>query len=160
MYQKAVFVLAVFFIGSTSSLFAQEELLEGMKSWCGTWAMKTSKQTIIEEWDYVKPGLMHGTSSVITPDGDTIPTETIKLNVVKGIVFYTPTVKAQNDNQPVPFKLTNESENYWRFENASHDFPQVIEYRKINEETLKAVISGTDASGKEKKMEFNYTKYN
>ena len=160
MFQKTVFVVAIFFVGSINTLFAQDELLEGMKSWCGTWVMKTSKQTIIEEWDFVKPGLMHGSSSLVTPDGDTIPTETIKLNVAKGIVFYTPTVKAQNDNQPIPFKLVNESDNYWRFENTSHDFPQVIEYRKMNEETLKAIISGTDSSGKEKKMEFRYTKAN
>jgi hypothetical protein len=160
MFQKFVVVLVLVFIGSSKNIFAQEELLDGMKSWCGTWIMKTSKQTIIEEWDFVNPSLMQGTSSVVTPDGDTIPTETIRLEVLRGIVFYTPTVKAQNDNQPVPFKLINESEEFWRFENAGHDFPQVIEYRKINDETLKATISGKDSSGKEKKMEFNYTKAN
>lgn len=160
MFRKILIFFIVIITGSLNSVQAQDDLIDGMKSWCGTWVMKTSKQTIVEEWDFASPGLMEGTSSVVTPEGDTIPTESLKLNVIKGIVVYTSTVKSQNNNQPIPFKLINESENYWRFENTSHDFPQVIEYLKINDDHLKATISGLDASGKEKKMEFNYTKAN
>ena len=160
MFIKISVIVIILSVGLSKSVRAQEHLLNGMKSWCGTWVMKTSKQTIVEEWDIVNADLMQGTSSVVTPDGDTIPTETLKLSVMKGIVFYTSTVKAQNNNQAIPFKLTTESESYWRFENTAHDFPQVIEYQKINDEKFKAIISGPDANGTEKKMEFNYTKAN
>jgi hypothetical protein len=160
MFLKISVIVIILSVGFSKSVRAQEHLLDGMKSWCGTWVMKTSKQTIVEEWDIAHDDLMQGTSSVVTPDGDTIPTETLKLNVMKGIVFYTSTVKAQNSNQAIPFKLITESESYWRFENTTHDFPQVIEYQKINEGNLKATISGPDANGKEKKMEFNYIKAN
>jgi hypothetical protein len=57
-------------------------------------------------------------------------------------LIYSPTVKGQNNDESVDFKLSSESENTFVFENPKHDYPQKIVYKKVNENSLVATISG------------------
>ena len=55
---------------------------------------------------------------------------------------YLATVKGQNDNKPVAFTSTNETENKLIFENPQHDYPQKITYTKGSNNTLTAEVTG------------------
>ena len=68
-------------------------------------------------------------------------------------LYYIPVVKNQNDGLPVKFAATTITKEKIVFENAQHDFPQVISYTKINKDSLVAEIAGTK-NGKERKQVF------
>ena len=55
---------------------------------------------------------------------------------------YTATVKGQNNDKPVAFKLTTTTENQVVFENPKHDYPQKISYTQITPDSLAVKISG------------------
>jgi hypothetical protein len=59
-----------------------------------------------------------------------------------GSIFYIPAVKDQNQGLPVKFRLTSSSDSELKFENPDHDFPQVIHYIKVNEDSIFATVSG------------------
>jgi uncharacterized protein YciI len=99
-----------------------------------------------ESWQYVNDSLFQATSFTLRPNGDTLVTETIDLTVQNGAIHYIPTVKGQNDNKPVPFRLAEQEGVSWVFENPDHDFPKRIRYALVGHDTLHAQISG---SGKE-----------
>lgn len=73
---------------------------------------------------------------------DTLHSESIVLTQTKEALIYRPTVKGQNNDQPVDFKLTSDLENSFTFENPKHDYPQKIVYKKLNDKSLVATISG------------------
>jgi len=83
--------------------------------------------------------------------------ETILLEEREGKLLYIPTVKGQNNDQPVPFTLTTAAGDSFVFENPAHDFPGKITYRKTSETTLVAKISGK-VNGKEESELFELTK--
>ena len=73
---------------------------------------------------------------------DTIVFETISLLQEEGKLSYIPTVKDQNNNMPVRFAQKTISDFSLVFENAAHDFPQIISYTRISKDSLVAEISG------------------
>ena len=91
--------------------------------------------------------------SYILKEKDTIVFETIRLIREQDNLFYIPTVKNQNNNQPVRFALKAISDTAFVFENLKHDFPQVISYTKINTDSLVATTSGTK-NGQERSETF------
>ena len=68
-------------------------------------------------------------------------------------LFYIPTVKNQNNGEPVSFKLVSGKNGEFVFENKQHDFPQRIIYRNPNPDSLYARIEGYQ-QGKVHKEEF------
>lgn len=95
-----------------------------------------------ESWQYLNDSLFRATAFTLRPNGDTLITETIDLTVLNGAIYYVPTVKGQNDNQPVPFRLAEQTGTSWVFENLHHDFPKRIRYALDGHDTLRAQISG------------------
>lgn len=118
----------------------------------GTWENKTPRGTIYETWTKVSPDEFSGKSYMLK-DTDTVIFETIRLVQEQDGLFYIPTVKNQNDGLPVRFALKTISDTVLVFENALHDFPQMISYTKISTDSLVAEISGT-RNGQERKQAF------
>lgn len=56
---------------------------------------------------------------------------------------YIVSVRNQNNEQPVAFTATKLENGNLEFENAQHDFPTRIVYKKITEDSLVATIFGT-----------------
>lgn len=73
---------------------------------------------------------------------DTVVFEKIQLVSREGNLFYIPTVRDQNNGQPITFALRTLSPEMIVFENPEHDFPQVISYTKMSSDSLVARISG------------------
>ncbi len=118
----------------------------------GTWECKTPKGSIYETWSKTNDNEFSGKSYIIK-EKDTIVFETIRLVQEQDGLFYTPTVKNQNDGLPVRFALKTISNTEMVFENPEHDFPQMISYTKIEKDSLTAEISGVK-NGQERKQSY------
>ncbi|WP_028295740.1 DUF6265 family protein [Olivibacter sitiensis] len=118
----------------------------------GTWENKTSRGSVYETWTKTGDNEFSG-KSYILKDKDSVIFETIRLVQQQGGLFYIPTVKNQNDGLPVRFALQAISDSVLVFENAQHDFPQIISYTRISADSLVAEISGTK-NGEERKQTF------
>jgi hypothetical protein len=123
----------------------------------GTWEMRHSKGYIIREvWEQKGSGLLIGASWKIV-GADTLLSETIEVKAKGKKMFYTPTVKGHNREQPVPFRLVSSENNRFVFENKKHDFPQRIIYHFISPTQLKAIVEGI-TEGQSKKFLFDFEK--
>jgi Domain of unknown function (DUF6265) len=123
----------------------------------GSWQMQTRRGVITEKWIIVNDHTLTGRSSLVRADGTEIPLEKIELVNRKGTYFYIPTVKNQNGEQPVEFKITSHNETGFVAENPQHDFPKRISYQLVNKDSIHAIIDdGTSASVK--KSDFYYSR--
>jgi hypothetical protein len=114
----------------------------------GRWENTTSNGLLIETWKKENDSTFLGESYFIINKKDTVHSESIVLKQVEGNLIYSPTVKGQNNDEPVNFTLNTEQDTSFGFENLKHDYPQKIVYKKINETNLVATISGKQ-QGKE-----------
>lgn len=120
----------------------QFEKLEKMNWLIGQWENTTTEGHLTETWSKVNDSTFTGQTYFIINIKDTVHNESIILTQVGGDLIYRPTVKGQNNDEAVDFKLTSEAENNFAFENPKHDYPQKIVYKKINDKSLVATISG------------------
>ncbi|WP_309641676.1 DUF6265 family protein [Flavobacterium sp.] len=119
----------------------KENKLESMNWLIGTWENKSDEGNMIETWSKTNDSLYVGGSYFIK-EKDTLHSESIELTQKANTILYIPTVKGQNNNQPVPFQLTKQTPKQLVFENPKHDFPQKIIYNQITADSLVATISG------------------
>ena len=118
----------------------------------GTWENKTKRGSLYETWSKTSPKAFTGMSFILK-DQDTIVFETIKLVEEHGKLLYIPTVTNQNAGLPVKFSSKTISERTLVFINHNHDYPQMISYTKISNDSLVAAISGIK-NGQEHKQLF------
>jgi hypothetical protein len=83
--------------------------------------------------------------------------EKIHLAFRNGNYYYIPTVKNQNGEQPVEFKITSNNETGFVAENPLHDFPKRISYTLVNKDSIHAVIDD-GAATPVKKSNFYYSR--
>ena len=107
----------------------------------GKWANTNPKRTLLEVWKKENDSTYIGQGYMVR-NQDTTETESIRLEQRAKQLFYVPTVKGQNNNAPVRFTLTQQTENQVVFENLQHDFPQKITYTLIYRDSLFAEVSG------------------
>ncbi len=136
----------------SSSTIQQKNEIKKAEWLIGTWINKTSKGDIYENWIKVSDQEFAGKSYIIK-ENKPVVFETIQLTQEHGGIFYTPIVKNQNNGLPVRFSLTTMSDSVMVFENPQHDFPQIIEYRNIESDSLVVEISGIN-NGLERKQIF------
>ena len=107
----------------------------------GTWETKTDGGDLIEIWSKTNDSTYTGGSYFIKSK-DTLHHESIVMSQKGEEVFYVPTVKGQNNDQPVSFKMTKQTADEMVFENPKHDYPQKIIYKQIAKDSMVATISG------------------
>jgi len=127
-------------------------LLDTAKWFIGTWQNPTSDGLFTEQWNQKNDSVYSAISTVIV-NKDTVFYESISLEQKKDSLYYIVSVKDQNKELPVSFKLISVTDNQLVFENAKHDFPSKITYSKIKEDSIVAFISGL-IDGKEKIEQF------
>jgi len=120
---------------------AEKKGIERVEWLTGTWLNKTKSSAIYEEWVRLNEQKLIGRSFLLE-NPDTVTLETIELIDERNTLFYIPTVSDQNNEQPVRFQMNNYTNNLISFENVDHDFPQVISYKRIGNDSLIATISG------------------
>lgn len=124
----------------------------------GTWKNTTSRGILYETWIKNGENEFVGKSYKVK-NQDTMIFERIRLVTEENQLFYIPTVGNQNKGLPVRFALKKISDKELVFENPEHDFPQVISYTKIREDSLVAEISGV-RNGETRRQAFPMKKVN
>lgn len=145
-----IFLSAALWISCQKS--GQKNLLADAQWLVGNWENKAPEGQFSEIWSQGENGVLNGKSYFIV-NKDTLFSENIELSQKDDAVFYTATVKGQNNNQPVAFKLTSSKPGELVFENPKHDYPQKIVYKKVNDDSLVAIISGSQ-QGKQSLEQF------
>lgn len=126
-------------------------------SWLfGEWQNKSPEGNATEIWERENDSMFAGKSYFVVGK-DTVSSETISLRQNGNELFYIPTVKGQNNEQPVKFALTSSTRKQLIFENSTHDFPQKIAYTQITNDSLMTEISGT-MNGKQNSQKFVLTR--
>lgn len=132
-------------------------LLDSARWFIGTWQNQTSESLFTEKWEQKNDSVYTGKSLVVLNNNDTVFYESISLEQKKDALFYTVSVKDQNNELPVSFKLISVSDKQLVFENSKHDFPSKITYLKISEDSIVAYIFGI-IEGEEKTEYFSMKK--
>jgi hypothetical protein len=108
-----------------------------------------------EEWAVVNRHHFRGISFQLDSNGNQKTQELIELKCEKESIIYAPRVFGQNDDQAIRFELLEIDESRLVFENKTHDFPQTIAYKKLDENRMTAIISGSEDFNF-KKIQFNF----
>jgi len=124
----------------------------------GKWQQTSSEGILTETWEKLNDSTYAGKSFFVIGK-DTVSSETIRIEQHGKTLLYIPTVKDQNNEQPISFVQTSSSSKQMIFENSKHDFPQLISYTQTNKTALVSEISGV-VNGKKKSQSFPMQKVN
>lgn len=107
----------------------------------GNWENNSANGNLSETWKKINDSTFQADSYFIK-NKDTLHFEKIQLNQKGEELFYVSTIKGQNNDKPIVFKLTNAPEKQLVFKNLKHDYPQKISYTQITKDSLVIEISG------------------
>jgi len=125
----------------------------------GTWMMKRKNGgAIMETWIISNDSTLNGESLNISATGISKVLESLELAYRNGEYYYISSVKGQNNNQAVSFRITSHSETGFVAENPQHDFPQRITYELIGKDSIHAFIDGGSAMP-DKRSDFYYSRF-
>jgi hypothetical protein len=117
----------------------------------GCWERRTSRGAVLEQWMPPAGGMMFGASR--TTRGDSVVEyEVLRLFERRDTVVYH---AAPSRQQPTEFTTTRVTDTLVVFENAAHDFPQRILYRRGTADSLWARIEGR-MNGQDRGIDFRY----
>ncbi|MFE3869330.1 DUF6265 family protein [Flavobacterium sp. LS2P90] len=157
MFQKTTLILLLLAIVSCKNSDSNEKDKIKAARWIlGNWGNKSADGKLSETWKKVNDSTFQAQSYFIK-EKDTLHFESITIQQKGEELSYSATVKGQNSDKPVTFKLTNSTEKQLVFENPKHDYPKKIIYTQINKDGLVAEISGT-LEGKPSSEKFSMKK--
>lgn len=151
-----IFVLSSNYYGEKLIDSTNYHVINRLEWICGEWYFKTSKGKTFEIWKMENDSTLTAYSFIVSGE-DTVRLETITIEQRLDNLYYMPIVNNQNTQQAVCFKLALISDSLAVFSNAEHDFPQNIEYKMINSDSLSAVISGK-YNGDKKAVKFSFSR--
>jgi hypothetical protein len=119
----------------------------------GPWCGELDGERIEEAWLPPVDGESIGMSRSVR-DGRTTSWEFVRIARIDGVLTY---LAQPRGRPPTAFPRVGGGEDWIRFENAHHDFPQRIEYRQAGA-GLRATISGPGKDGKRVSIDYAYTR--
>ncbi len=143
MIQKITLIL-ILILSFTSCKKSEDKKKEKIKSaeWLiGNWENNNQMGKLSESWKKINDSLFQA-KSYFTKDTDTLHFETISLQQIGEDLNYNSTIKGQNNDKLISFKLIAETENQLVFENPKQDYPRKITYNKITKDSIQIIISG------------------
>lgn len=157
MFQKITLLALIIAFASCEKKESVEKDKIKIADWIiGNWENTSPEGVLSENWQKLNDSTFSA-SSYFIKGKDTLHFETIILAQLGETLTYKATVKGQNDDKPVSFPSTSESDKQLIFENLQHDYPQKITYTKGINNTLTAEISGK-LNGKLSSEKFVMTK--
>ena len=161
MKSLLILILLLFFIFSYTScnkydangrLIKDYKELNKAKFLLGDWEKTDSIGTLIENWKTENDSTYTG-SSFFVINKDTIRKETIEMVQDKEHLLYTSTIIGENNDEPIPYQMTQSTDSLLVFENPKYNYPKKITYKLTGEKRVTATISGII---KGKKISENY----
>ena len=107
----------------------------------GTWENNSDKGNLLEIWKKENDSVYSGQSFYIKAK-DTLHFESIQLKQISDSLLYSSSVKGQDNDLALDFRLTSKTQNQFVFENPKNDYPKKIVYKLISKDSLVAIISG------------------
>ncbi len=89
---------------------------------------------------------------------DTTRTEYAKVYQENGGWVFENTVEGQNDGKSIKFAAPAIANDQVQFSNPAHDFPTDINYRLVDDTTLKAFIVGPNKTGGQDTIHFQFSR--
>lgn len=144
------FIVVALLLGASIAV-AQQPTVDHARWLQGCWQSVRGEATIEEQWMGPLGGTMLGMGRTVRA-GKTAEYELVVIREQDGRLAY----EAHPSGQPTAtFLSTTVSETSVVFENAEHDFPQRVGYRREGPDSLQAWIEGT-VSGKSRRVDFSY----
>lgn len=126
----------------------------GELAWlAGCWQARGASTVIEEMWLAPRGGLLLGVSRTVR-NGRAIDFEHTRIDYVDGRPAFTAKPARQTE---ATFPAIESSNDHVVFENAAHDFPQRISYKRAGPDSLHARIEGT-VNGQARGMDFKYAR--
>ena len=144
MFQKTTLLLVFVALASCNNNANKNEKIKASQWLLGTWTQQSEQGILEETWTSANDSTLTGTSFFIK-DKDTLHHETIVLQEKDNNLLYIATIKGENEDEAVTFPLTSSTDNSLIFENPKHNYPQKINYKLADANTLIAKISGKQA---------------
>jgi hypothetical protein len=136
-------------IGAATATSAPEAKIEELNWLSGCWQVNGSEAGSIEQWSAPAGGSLIGMSRTIA-SGKTVFFEFLQIRAKgKSLVF----IAQPGGEPPTEFVLTSKAKQQWRFSAIGHDFPQHVNYQRIDRNQLSAWIEGLE-NGKAKRVDF------
>lgn len=139
--KKLSLIIAIVLI--SSSLSAQKTI-EDLYFLLGTW--KVENKASYENWKMVGKTEIKGFAYKLVGNDQQI-TETLIIKLKDKQIIYEATVPNQNEGKSIEFVLKSPLENYYSFENPSHDFPKKIQYIKKSDSKIFVKVMGDKDEG-------------
>jgi hypothetical protein len=151
-------LLCLILVGSLSGAHAQESGLGPTNltslAWLsGHWLSVDEDGRLEELWMTPAAGVMPGLNRSISADGSKVGFEFLRITEADGVITYHASPGGRCP--ATPFVLVSVSASAAVFENAEHDFPQRILYRREGDR-LTAAIEGT-VDGRERSREWVFS---
>jgi hypothetical protein len=117
----------------------------------GCWEQIGAQRIVEEQWMAPRGGSMLGMSRTVR-DGRLLEYESVMIREDGGALVYDARPAGQ---PPASFRANDVSSDAVVFENAQHDFPQRVGYRRDGADRITAWIEGT-SDGRMRRTEFPY----
>lgn len=112
----------------------------------GTWQAESGDRLLTETWTSASPITLEGRGVTRSrADGRVLDAEDLRLVAMGDGVFYV--AKVAHNERPVAFALNSCADGLLVFENAAHDFPRRLEYRRVGADRLEVTVSDGGARG-------------
>ena len=115
--------------------------------WCGGEGNELIQETWLPPRDYETIGVGR-----TLRNGKLASFEYMRITRIEGTITF---IGQPGGGTPVAFKRTDGDENWIRFENPEHDYPQRIQYRRSGDE-LHAEVGGPGANGQDEIVPYVY----
>jgi len=117
----------------------------------GEWEADGGDTVTVEKWNRLSAQTYEGAGQSQPKNSDSVPSrESLRLVEMSGEIFYL--AKVEHNELPVAFRLVECSNGRAVFENRGHDFPKRIDYRCVDESTLRVTVS--DGGSRRFEIEF------
>lgn len=139
-------------LGSRGVAAAQSASRVDQVGWlAGCWERANGRRVVEEQWMRPRGGLMLGAGRTV--DGDSlVEFEQVRVLERGGHLVY---AAAPSGQPPAEFESIAVTDSSVTFENAAHDFPQRVLYRRVGRDSLVARVEGT-RGGRARGVDFAY----
>ncbi|AWA30140.1 hypothetical protein HYN48_08635 [Flavobacterium magnum] len=140
MIRKTFAAIALCAVISSCKNERRYDRIENAKWLIGRWENDSRAGKLVEEWSTFNDSMIIGSGMFVTGT-DTVFSEDLWLEQHGDSLSYFAKVYGQNNSRKVEFKMTSSTKDQMVFENPTHDFPNKIVYRHV-QDSLIADVSG------------------
>ena len=151
MKHKLIIMAAIAFSITSCEKKNDYKELKEMNWLNGTWTDNYLDRKYTESWQMENDSTYKGHSHI--ENNKTSSNESISLRQRGDSLYFIVNVDNQNGGEAISFTLTSSADDQYVFENPDHDFPTKIVYKKINNDSIFAEISGK-LNGKYRTVDF------